>query len=302
MSHTYARQPYSQVIHELCNALNWVNALGITTAGRRHERYLRTIKEVDAFLKDYQSTQHSARALSRKAAMPVMEANQLVRIWKGFRNADSQGLRTRLSEVVKGPETQGDESAKRSSNRARNVAVELDLAAPAAATGLRVDLDSETDIVIHLDGMQLFIECKRPLSPKRLPQRINEAANQLRRRLRQTDLHAYGMIGLSVGQLYWPKGIVLRMSDPPELVRELRGWFLDFGDTYSHLWDFSASDRIAGVLVQFRFLCEFADGEPMTSGNELPIFSVYPEGSAVLEDLNLLKRRMLQGLDILGRP
>jgi len=292
----FTKQSYDEVVEEYQAALSWLRDLGVRFVGGRHERYLSILEEVVLLWKKGETDLTNSNLTYEELATAFLEAAQLIRIWKGFRKARGEALGRRLREVVAGPVLPREERSDSSSNLPRNIALELDLASPIAATGGAVELADNTDIVFAHRGIQYFIECKRPATEKGIERGIRGAKRQLRSRLRGTRLIAHGLIGISVGQAFWPPGVVISVSDKQALDDTLEGWLGRFRRIYDPEWITDREGRIGGLLVQLTFVAAVRDGNPLNTGHIVAVLPRYPVGSREFNDLVMLRQQMLIGV------
>jgi hypothetical protein len=97
----------------------------------------------------------------------------------------------------------------------RNTQFELRITSYFCNNECKVDLSTETDIIVEFEKFFLYIECKRILSCKQLMRNIYEANDQLKHRTprKRNGKPCYGIIAIDVTALAYPhQGMVFGMT------------------------------------------------------------------------------------------
>jgi hypothetical protein len=131
------------------------------------------------------------------------------------------GFEPRMRIVLGGPELPSDEDPKSSS--ARNIQFEFLMMKALADVGYKPRL-AEPDLRVEVLGRDFHIACKRVLSPAKIPTRLDEAAHQLRRSLRDSPATARGIIAISLSRILNPGGAAALMGHFAEAADALEHW------------------------------------------------------------------------------
>jgi hypothetical protein len=158
---------------------------------------------------------------------------------------DATGAAKKLRLVLSGPNRVADEDA--ASNQSRNTLFEIQLAAQAWRANIPTHLGPVSDVLCEFRGKPLFIECKRPLSHKRVRRRIHEADAQLQRHLHVALTRSRGVVAISLSKLLNPAGLVFAMRDRSEGQRVFEQHVQTMAEEFSDVWT-RLSRKVIGIL------------------------------------------------------
>lgn len=138
-----------------------------------------------------------ARTRDPRYRVAVSESLELADMLPYLVSCDPSALRPKLRVVLSGPEMPSDESAE--SNAARNFQFELCFASLLSRAGLSPKLGENPDLWLDRPWTFLF-ECKRVVSPRRIRDRIWEAAEKLHEVRKHHVASAEGIVAISLSR------------------------------------------------------------------------------------------------------
>jgi hypothetical protein len=294
---TLVPSDHSAVLNSLLAALDWLESLGVPARKGRHAHYARILDRIVGGRADGSIERLVSERVTTETAIALIEADQLARIWRGFRNDDSVGLREKLQKFVKGPRAPGDESP--TSNRARNFGFELDSAASLSAAGCEVIWRTAADVDVFSRGVRYVMECKRPLSRTSFEDNLKEAVKQLVQRLNVSPVASYGLVAFSVGRMNWPSGVVVLGESPASIWKTVLGWTQEFDRDHARRL-LGHDPRIVGALIDAPFLGHISGTSQWFLGHAPAILAVCPQQSVEFAHVMAIGDRMRSGHDLVA--
>ena len=247
----------------------WLQDLGIDFRPTRFKNYIeqsqlifgKNAKDIDQYKSDIEF---------REAVDAFLNANreihELLRIVEGLRKIENeQEFIEQLRKTASGSTLQ----TINPKDYSRNFAFELDIASRFIYAGYKVNLSKIADIEVDIDGVTLYVECKRITSPGQLRKRVKSANSQLVSRLRR-DLssHSRGLTAVEVSHLvglnpdiYGYKSAEIAYNAASETINQ----FVRENEPELKV---SSKKRLVGILAQISFptfiVCE-SDFAAMTA-------------------------------------
>jgi hypothetical protein len=218
------------------------------------------------------------KALFPTALTPLFEANDLVTIHRGLRDAGLESyIKTRMQKIVSGPRTYIDEDPAKGSNEARNVTFELMVAERLHTGGLVLDPTLRADVAVKVGNRRALIECKRPQSERQVAQRVVEARDQLKRSY-QSALRpgCYGLIAIDLTKLSNPDFGIMTGVKPGEVGMVMTKHIDDFYHENSSVWARVQQAKTAGVVFRLSVLAHLGDDTVLTWCQQYAMV-VFPE-------------------------
>ena len=192
----------ASMLEEYEAACEWINSLGIDYRPTRFKKYIEDTKllfhEEAKSVKEYPSDQDFKEVAKRylNASREIQELLRIVNALKKIEDNDS--FIDQLKKMTSG-------SAGRVINQqdqSRNFSFELDVASRFIFAGYEVELNGIADLKVLINGVSLYVECKRVTSMKQLGKRVKFANEQLLRRLqRDSSKQSRGIVAVEVSHL-----------------------------------------------------------------------------------------------------
>lgn len=205
---------FSSLLSNYEEVCAWFDSLGFRFAITRYGIYHKNIQKLSR-LSDGEKifdniTNENLDKSIRELLNSHIEANEIIRIYNDIRKLDSQGYLDQIKKVISGQEFR----ATSDSDPARDFLFELSTASRFLRAGYNVSLKSVCDIIVDLpDGRQLFVECKRIKSLKKLSKNVKMANQQIVRRVKDSSsLKNIGLVAVNVTDLL-PKISPIHLED-----------------------------------------------------------------------------------------
>lgn len=214
----------------------------------------------------------------------MIESTEFADIYHGMATYDARVLADKFKLILKGPDHPSDETE--SSNLARNTAFELNLASRLRSQGSDITLPHNPDILCKLQGVEVFIQCKRPFSVQNIPRNITRAAQQLTRDLDSAaDRNARGVIALSVSRVSNAGEKMYRAPSSAAVTAGLMQETRTLVEPYP--WNLIKDDRIIGSVFHIITPCVIEDiGNLLGPAQQL---TTYPAPLRSEADRNILR-------------
>jgi len=242
--------PYPVILERLMEVMTFCSSHGLNFDGTRFEVYRqrieRLIQEIGkGIIKE--TPPHLAEGLSDlEYFFPLTEAAEFGDVLPYLQTLDPSVLRKKIEVILRGPVLPSDEDL--ASNQARNFLFELTLAARLWRAGFHPRLGEHPDLICTVGGRELLFECKRPLSPKKVKKRINEAGDQLRADLRIAAPGARGIIAVSVSKVLNPGDKLYVGPNEHSMRRGLQREIFTSAEKAEKVWQKFQGSRIIGII------------------------------------------------------
>lgn len=289
MNHRFESQTFIDGAAALRDACDWLSSVGIRYSGTRLDRYeillsrlaeLQARGDAELLLEEYSFSSFVNAAF---------EADQLIAIVRGLRHrvAKDPAFAQRMRTALSGHELHVLEKADA---HGRNFAFELAVAARFAARGVPVDFSGQADVEATFESRQVFIECKRVRSAKRVESRVKEALDQLEKRYDACAVpeDARGFAALSIGAIANPEFAPLEAPSDTLLSERMS---LEVGafilEHQRHWMGRPGSGRTLGVLVWLDAPSVIRSGNMLTMAHHIGVRPLIAEDTP---DFDLLVR------------
>jgi len=143
--------------------------------------------------------------------LALTEAVELGGILPFLKACKPETVRRKLLEVLQGPAQVTAED--QNTNQGRNILFEFNVAAKLCDAKLSPQLGDHPDVSCSVDGREIFIECKRPLTLGGAAQAMGRAFRQLENDLKEAPAGARGAVAFSVSRLLNPGNQILSYTD-----------------------------------------------------------------------------------------
>lgn len=203
--------------------------------------------EYSRFYRRYLSGACSDEEIKTKLLFVMREMDEWSWIYRGLTKIEPEGSFELLKQAIGGVAFASGEAAD---TRPRNIQLELRVASYFLQTGFSVSFSGLSDLVVDVDGIPVFVECKRLNSPRQVIKRAKEAAHQLKNRYQNSRERSYGMVVLDASRIVHPKqGIVSGVTETT--VRDgLRTQLKAFDLEYDTSTVFAKDKRLISVWIQ----------------------------------------------------
>lgn len=296
MVHVFAKEPYEDILNKFDRAIEWLRQCESPLEPTRINKYRKTI---NLLLNAYKKG--TTRELLNKGKFPEIvssfyEIREIIDIWHGLKEIDSEELRLRLKKLIKGPENIAYESVESSSNYPRNIGFELYIAARFAVPGFNIHLNANGDLSLVYQGRPVYVECKRPNQLNKLKRNINKAFSQLEKKYRAGNNKAVGLIALSINKLINPEQKLLVTDTLQDLENSLGGLVGKFIRDHESHWQKRDDKRTIGIIVSLQVPCEIKSQNLLTIGREFGINNTTISGTKSHELLMNIAKKFGKGI------
>lgn len=281
-NHKFDTAGYREVANGINDACEWLSDHGLDYPKTRVGEYKRHLNEMADYweqgkieellkLRDFPSLMNSCH-----------EASELSYIYRGLASYSGLSATRKLQDFIKGPTSSKDENAS-SSNRGRNIAFELYMAARFASAGFAIDLTKEADIIVHVLNHEVFIECKRPQKNHQVHSNIKGALNQLERRYPTAKCPelARGIIAVAIGKVFNPDLRLMEASTAEALSEKLTVVNKAFIDHFEPKWRNPSDNRTIGTLVYLGIPAEIKSQNLLTNCHEIAVKTTFTDNYGI---------------------
>lgn len=275
--HKFETTGYRELANGINEACEWLSDHGLDCPRTRVGEYKRHLNE----LADYWEQGKVDELLRLRDFSTLInschEASELSNIFKGLVSLADQSIVKKLQEFIKGPVSCLKENASSSSNRGRNIAFELNIAARFATAGFTIDLTKEADIIVYMLDYEVFVECKRPQHDHQINSNIKGALSQLKRRYltaKNPEL-ARGIIAVAIGKVFNPNMLLIEASTPEYLSQKLSSINKAFIDQYEPKWRNPSDGKTIGALVYLGIPAEIKNLKMLANCHEIAVKTTF---------------------------
>lgn len=275
-THNFDTAGYRELADGINDACEWLSDHGLDYPRTRVGEYKRHLNEMAVYWE-----QGRIEELLKLRDFPTLmnschEASELSYIFKGLGSFSDLSVTKKLQDFIKGPSSSKKENAS-SSNRGRNIAFELYMAARFAAAGFEIDLTKEADIIVHTLNHEVFVECKRPQKKHQVHSNIKGALSQLERRYptaKRPEL-ARGVIAVAISKVFNPDMLLMKVSTPEALSEKLSLINKAFIDYFEPKWRNPSDSRTIGTLVYLGIPAEIISYNLLTNCHEIAVKTTF---------------------------
>lgn len=242
-----------KILRDLGDCLAWLRAMGIKAPGARFETYRRHVQEwVEACSGSKAWAQFVKQSDADAFANSIFEAIEWHLIYQAVSVLEmNEEIRARLREAVRGPVNYRNEKQ----TNARDYQFELAFGARLLKAGYSAQFGDGGDLSFPLRDRRIFVECKRPQSPRSVERLVRHALSQLECRYRNAESprDCRGFIAISFTKVANPDQYMgFRADNWPDFDRQMR----PIGDAimreHSRHWRSPVDPRTIGAAAEFR--------------------------------------------------
>lgn len=237
-----------KIHEELKAACEWMNSLGVRDCRKndRFSQYLKIFKEFDGF----SSTNLPSEEKFGIYVRTHTEAAEIIRIHRALSGISSDDFINRLKKITSGKLFK----TRVESDPGRDYAFELSVASRFIEGGYEVNLSNLADVVARVDGVDVFVECKRIQSDSKIAKRIKEAQDQLETRFNSNaSKKSRGIIACSISDLVNPDYKIRYYSGVPSIRLETEPLIKNYVKNLNENKVFAHKKRQIAVLFEAQF-------------------------------------------------
>lgn len=278
MTHFYASQTYIDASHQLDAACGWLQSIGIDYSKTRVGKYKRIFADLAKCQRAGKLEQFLEMHAFSDWVNAAHETAELVRIYEGLKGGKGSKLVSRLRDALRGHELYVLDTDDRSG---RDFTFELSMAAKLERHGHVVDFGHDADVQATVDGVPLFIECKRLKSKKKIQKRIKEGLKQLHRRYGKSEAptEARGILALSIGKTVNSALGLLEADSDEALGTKAFLHNAAFIDQFRSYWQTKVDPRTLGVVVVFDTPGMLSSEKKLVTVHEVTMNHCVPAGT-----------------------
>lgn len=287
--HTYELSSFINVAEDINQACAWLQRLGIEYPKTRIGKYQK-IFAILAIHQEANTLQDASQIVSDDEYINAgFETNKLLYIYQGLKNIPSAGLEDKLKAAVRGRSMYVLDDEHRSG---RDFTFELTAAAMYAPSADSVEFSQDADVIVSLEGFQIFVECKRLKSVKKVEKRIKEGLEQLELRYDNAanPWMARGILALSIDKVANPNFRNIRANTPAEISTALQIGISAFIESYGEYWRGRVGARTLGVLIRLEAPAIVGPEVVFATAAEVVVDACRPRWSPEFEWLRLLQK------------
>ena len=252
-----------QISTDLDIVEKWFNSNGISVAKNRFAEVKENMFTISTLYRQGKLNELPPAWGNEKIIASIVEATSFVNIYNEFRDYENcPTLQDSLQRVIKGPYLSQKEDG--TTNDARNILFELELAATFASKGIKI-LDFN-DVSFELEDTIWNIQCKRSINVRNLEGHIERAVQQGQHFFNQTKskLAPRGIIAISIDKILGTDKAVIRTLDSNALKSYVDNKLNEFVKQCSHKWNKIIDGRFLAVFIFMRAVVEVSN--PLTFG------------------------------------
>jgi len=227
-------------------ACEWMEVHGIKFQNGRIGQYLNDSRIVAENTLAGTTEEMREKYGDKKLTSSLIEAHEIVGIWRGLKNSIDPQLPTQLATLVAGGTMLVDETD--SNNAPRNHAFHLYFQAMLARAGYKFGTHATCDIVLDI-GREIMIECKRPFGEPGVEKGLSKGKKQLARHYEEDPSRA-GIIAMSLTRIPCPdEDWVMTASSEEEIKEKTNARLKKVYDRYADMVLTVASPKTIGVIA-----------------------------------------------------
>lgn len=277
---------YSQIEQELESAIGWLKDLGVNPNKGRFGLYHKALKIVFSNFNKKQDSNDNEFPIFVNA---IYEVFDLIEIHKGVSNYDSEKLVSLANFYQKGVKCYSEENTNKSGNKSRNTAFELIVSSKFQKSEMKIDLSSSTDVAADFKNNRVLIECKRLQTENKIEANINDAKNQLKKKILNPERpRTCGIIALDFTKLLNPDFHLLVKPDEAGVLSSLDNATNKFIKANQKYWLNGLGRNVIGVLAYFSIMSVVENRNLLTHCKQYafcPIPTISPRWQGVTWEL-----------------
>ncbi len=258
MQEIVTKETIEEIKENFDSAVAWLDSIGFPLQRGRIVEYRKRINII--YLNWDTQKWGDLKNEENKALLTtvLLEARELISIYKGFSEHTNPEISNELSHYLKGPVLITDEKAANASNRPRNIGFELYLNALFIKAGMIPIYDTRADMSFQYNGSRFFIEAKRPLTSKSAVANISEGNKQLKNRYESSiSKKNKGILALDLSKVINPNNKIMVVESDQHLNTLMYNEDKVQIEALSEHWHKKRHKRTVAVLLHYRLLTNF---------------------------------------------
>ena len=291
---SFYTRPMTDRLTQLRTAADWLLSVGIDYYKSRIGKYLRDYERLNDALQNGSVKELIGRGGFPELVNSLFEADELIVIYEGLHSISTAHLIQRLRDFVKGTEFSSKELPSSSSNRGRDVSLELFTASLFARAGYQIDFSTNADLIAHDDHNTYIVECKRPQSDHSVRANIRGAVRQLTARIpsSEDEIPLHGIIVISTSKIVNPEAKLLVTSTEEGIDTDLTRVSDEFILKHQQHWLRIDNKRIIGVIMLLQLPAVIENRRVLTTCNLLSANNIWAAGKSGVEHLKSVVARL----------
>lgn len=242
-------------LKDLDAALDWLGVLGIARSHTRFSKYRSMLVDVFRLNRFGSIDELRKKVPPDDYRMALVEASDLIDIWRAFHRWRSERFKQKLREAVTGVVDPADENAESSP---RDFLFELTVAAFFRMRRDPVLVGTHKDLVLRMDQETFFSECKRPKAESSVPRMMRRATKQIIGHFasshRKTAGRMWGFIAIDISILANPGRLSLKLPGFEAINNAVDSCLIQFTNRQEPGLSYIRDSRIVGVLLFLKLL------------------------------------------------
>ncbi len=236
-----------EVIKEYEEACRWIESLGLPYYRSRFGLYHESIKNSLRIVREVEQPDEKVNEFI-KYLNSYAEATELIRLKNSFLGRKHEEYIDKLRHVTSGQPFRN--SSKTDSSR--SFGFELSMAARLITAGYETDINQFADIVSKINGRNVYFECKRIKSIKKLRDRVKSANLQLKNRLlKDKSTGARGIAAINVTDILNPQCNFVVADTAGEIKKSHSNRMNEFVISNETLLKTKASRKTLGIICEY---------------------------------------------------
>jgi hypothetical protein len=265
-------------IADLDECIIWFQSLGINPNITRIQVYKKYIKLYIKAITEGTAKELQVSDEYQEYTNAFYEITELINIYSGLKEFRvTEDLQARLSTYITGPTNISDENPAKTTNNPRDIGFELFMGSRLLKCGYSVSFKKDGDLEYKAADRNIYIECKRPSSEKKIKENVDKAFKQLEKRYSQ-DGTARGFIAISMSKILNKEHYTLGVPNKQALdnaLPKLVGEFIQ----KNQLWQPRSDTRTIGVFVLLEVPCYIGQDDEFKISTFLGVVNTCPVDS-----------------------
>lgn len=244
---SFIKRTYEEVASELNAACEWLNSLGFKYTGTRIEAYKNCLDSLYTHYKAGTIGEFNKKYKLIEFVNSAQEAAEIVAIHKGLSAYDVNALKDKIDKILSGNEFKNHDK----NSLPRSIAFELSIAARFSAAGYQINFNTAADFKFKFNETEVFVECKRLKSKRKVVKNISEAFAQLGVRYKKECADScLGIAAFSISDMLNKGDLFLVAKNDTEVGEKAHAYCVDHINTYEKHWINQEDTRSIGVLIE----------------------------------------------------